>query len=118
MAAEELFPASLAAHSFLLLPVGRTGAAGFGATVTASELLAAYLGTLRSARRRLVTADSHLVLATGVRDEHRHTAADLFRNGRQMALPWTSPLTAWPHGKGSGTGTGTVPSPQGSPQTL
>ena len=85
MAAKELFPASLAAHSFLLLPVGRTGAAGIGANVTACELLAAHLGTLRSARRRLVTADSHLVLATGVRDEHRHTAADLLRNSRQMA---------------------------------
>ena len=85
MAAKEFFPAHLAAHSFLLLPVGRTGVAGFGANVTASELLTARLGTFHSARRRLVTSDSHLVLATSIGDEHRHMAVDLLRDSRQVA---------------------------------
>lgn len=85
MAAKELFPANLATHSSLLLPVGRTGVAGFDANVTASELLAAGLSTFHPARRRLVTTDSHLVLATSVADKHRHMAADLLRDGCQVA---------------------------------
>ena len=85
MAAKELFAAKLAAHRFLLLLIGRTGAAGLDAIVTALELLTAGLSTLYSARRRLVTSDIHLVLATGVSDEHRHTAADLLRDGLSLA---------------------------------